>query len=440
VVIGLLAASAAALWIRSPPPRPNDQDRDAPFITLGELARELAGDKNVWDAVIGRLGGGRTSVGVLEGAVRDRLRAMFAARDFSGLDREPRTDLETLALALRGLAAKRGTSASVTDGGVPTSPRREDLGIPTRLPAPSGEPFIKDIGFGLLYGDRLDPEKAPRFRDSERLAQVFESLAQNSRGGIAGYEVLVGSESATSPEGLAAVLRRSGHTVTVNDERFEANFGDLIKDGHPVATPLWIRTGRRLGDAGDELALPVPHAQLAIHVRGPSVDADVTFFNSLDIPGDGDGGTKFRADVTQDQPWVGGRVAHRYEGDRAVEAIRLMALIRRANDQKVRDFHLPLDGYFALGVCTLAPAVVEQSLEGRTTLWPLTQDPNLFRHDDEIDRLVRAMPVDGRGGPPPDDARIFASVPWEDARAVPFPEIRDALVELGGTSPAAITR
>src|SRR5262249_3407685 len=157
----------------------------------------------------------------------------------------------------------------------------------------------------------------------------------------------------------------------VRDERLAANFGDLERQGVPVATPLWVDTGRPLR-SGVTLHLPVPHIQLVLRVRGPQVAADVTFYSSLDL-GDGNGGTLFRPDVTGDQPWVGGVLAREYHGAQAREAVRLMGLLRRLAAEKVVRDGLPLDGYFALGVCTLAPALVEQALTGETTVWPLTQ-------------------------------------------------------------------
>jgi hypothetical protein len=129
---------------------------------------------------------------------------------------------------------------------------------------------------------------------------------------------------------------------------------------------------------------------------------------------------------------VGGRLAHRYTGDRAVEAVRLMGRLRRAAAEKVARHALPLDGYFALGVCTLAPALVEQALTGRTTLWPMTHDPALFAGDDEVDRLVRALPSDREGSPPPTAARLRGAVPWDEAESVPLAAVREALAAIAG--------
>src|SRR6185369_12252868 len=116
---------------------------------------------------------------------------------------------------------------------------------------------------------------------------------------------------------------------------------------------LWVET--RVYFNNQELVIPVPHIQVTLEIRGPRVNADASLYNSLDLDGSGDGGTRFRADVTLDQPWVGGLVAHRYEGAQAIEAVRVMGRLRRFADDKLRATPLPIDGYFALGVCTLAP-------------------------------------------------------------------------------------
>ena len=96
----------------------------------------------------------------------------------------------------------------------------------------------------------------------------------------------------------------------------------------------------------------------------------------------------------------------------------------------MRQKALPLDGYFALGVCTLAPAVVERAVTGQMTVWPLTHDPALFDQDIELDVAVRGLPRDGRGAPPPSAERLAASLPWATLAEVPFDGLRAQLEEL----------
>lgn len=425
VGVPVAVVAAVAWWLAPGRPRP-PRPATGPWLTLGGLGYRLTSDPETFDQLMDKLGGGRTSVGLVSSAQKALLKRLFRAADWDALDALPRVTLAELELGLAALAAQRGTKPPAA----PPPPATEDLGLPTGRPAPGGEPFLRDLGLGIRYGDRIDPRKALRYHDSERLAALLDRLALNVPGEP--HQVTLDGGSAATPEALVASLRQGGHEVELVDERFAANFGDLEKDGLPVATPLWVATGHILA-SGDELFLPVPHAQVTLRVRGPRANADVTLYNSLDLTGTGGGGTRFRADLTADQAWVGGRVAHRFRDADAIEGVRIMGLLRRAAHEKVRDRSLALDGYFALGVCTTAPALVEQRLTGKTTLWPLTHDPALFSGDSEIERLVRTLPVDGRGTIDASNlvGRLAGSIPWKRVADIPFPAIAQALPELG---------
>jgi hypothetical protein len=390
--------------------------RDERFLTLGQLARDLATEKQTFEVVLGKLGAGPNSFGLIGEGELAVMRKLFELGDYEGLDAQPQLTLDDLGGALGLLASHRGP-VSFAPLAVPV---HEPLGLPTGKPVPAGEPFLIELGLELKWGDRLDPEKASRGLDSARLAQVLEGLALGT---------LVLEGGAATPAELLTRLVKEGHTAVVVDQRLAANFGDLERRGKAIATPLWVGTGRKTA-TGEELRLPVPHAQLLLQVRGPTVNADVTLYPALDLTGDGGGGLRFRADLTKDQPWCGGRIAHRYENADALKAVEWMTVLRRGWEAKVRGKSLPLDGYFALGVCTLAPAVIEQALTGKTTLWPLTHDPALFDSDDALDRLVRALPHDGRGAAAADDARLSASIPWARVEEVPFEHLRAQLAEL----------
>jgi hypothetical protein len=427
-VVAFLAAAGGATFVffGAPARRPF---RDSRFITLGELGRELANDPGTYDLILDKLGNGRTGYGLVGTAEKLALKRLFAAADYEALDRHPVTTLQELKLGLGVLASQRAPSSADAgaEAAADSPPVREALGVPTGLPGPTGEPYLDSIGVGLLHGDHLDLEKSKRFKDSERFAAVLNRLTLNVPGQSPKYEVTVGDQAIGSLDALLQALAKAGNAVTVRDERFLANFGDLEWKGHSVATPLWVDTGRRLA-GGEKLVLPVPHEQLTLSVRG-ALQMDATFYNSLDLTGEGDGGTLFRADVTGDQPWVGGRVFHVYAGEQALQVAHLMGALRRVADEKVRQRKLPLDGYFALGVCTMAPALAEQAVFGKTTAWPLTHDAALFDSDSEIDRLVRALPFDA-GDKGPENERVLASVPWAEVKDVPLPWLRESLGRL----------
>ena len=390
---------------------------DPRWYTLGSLARELAQEKQTYDVVVTALGGVSGAFGVITEEHKTFLRALFSRGEYELLDQQPQLTLAMLGQALKLLAEKR---PFVEPQPLP-EPRTEPLGLPTGKPGLISEPYLKDLGLDFKWGDHLDPEKAARAADSQRLAEVLEGVAL-------GYLTVEGFDAERFPASFVETLTAQGHAVEVVDQRLAANFGDLERRGRPVATPLWVITGKRV--EGQPLMLPVPHAQLVLRVKGPKVNADVTFYPSLDLAGDGSGGARFRADVTQDQAWTGGWLAHTYVKEQAVRALQVMLMMRRELRAKIIEKHLPLDGYFELGVCTLAPSVVEQVLFEKTTLWPLTHDPKLFDGLSELDELVRVMPNDGRDGLIPSEERLIGSIPWKDPKDVPFKFLTRELQQL----------
>lgn len=417
IAVACLTAFAGILYFLTAP----KNAKPAKVLTLGGLARKLADDPKTFDAIVDKLGS--NGEGFMGSAEKAALQRLFRAQDYEALDRLPRVHLGELAIALRGLAEQRPYVSREEKLAAIVEP----LGIPAAGAPLTGQPFQSELGLGITYGDRLDPEKGARFRDSERLTAVIDRLALNGDG-VPVYGVSFQGKTATTAASFVGLLAENAHDVEVIDERFAANFGDVERDHEPVATPLWVLTGFKLANGG-ELALPAVHAQIRILIRGPVVNGDLTFYNTLDIGGGGGGGTIFRSDVTADQPWVGGNIAHRWRGAEAEKAMRVMALLRRATRDKVRAHQIPLDGYFALGACTLAPALVEHALTGKTTIWPMTHDPALFSDDTELDRMVRVLPRDD-DALPPDPARLFGSLPWKRIDDVPFPHLIPELREL----------
>ncbi|MFT3841294.1 MAG: hypothetical protein QM723_30160 [Myxococcaceae bacterium] len=388
---------------------------DPRWYTLGSLAREFATEKQSFDEVIDKLGGDF----VLPESAKTAMRQAFKLADWEALDQQPQLDLKTLGMGLEQLAARRALK-------LPTPPQRhtEVLGTP-QPKALTGEPYQQQLPFELLYGDTLDVAKAKHAGESEWLAAKLEAVAM---GATLTDGDDAGAVGASNVEQLYDLLAAKGIVLEVSDERLFANFGDLIRRGKPVATPLWVATQHALD--GNMVYLPVPHAQLEIHAAGPGFEAFVTFYPSLDLAGTGDGGVKFRADVTSDQSWCGHRVAHVYPGAQAREALRWMGLLRLEWDAKVFDNKLPLDGYYALGVCTLAPAVVERALTGTTTLWPLTHDPKYFQGSGPIDQLVAQLPSDTHSGKPPEEARLVGSLPFSREDEVTLVGLRQTVKKL----------
>jgi hypothetical protein len=168
---------------------------------------------------------------------------------------------------------------------------------------------------------------------------------------------------------------------------------------------------------GRPLLVPVAHAELEWHVRGPKINADVSYYF-----GD-DGKSGWRTMDTLDQAWVMKRDAHTYTGADAVEVTRLAGLLTMAYmHQHIARPQLPFGGYYALGVCQDGVSAIEHRMTGAVTLYPNTVDASLFNdpRDKEINALMAAIPKD-RNGSKPEPERIFGSLPTMDFSAIAIP-------------------
>jgi hypothetical protein len=180
-----------------------------------------------------------------------------------------------------------------------------------------------------------------------------------------------------------------------------------------------VDTGVIVPGQGRKLRVPVSRSQHEIRVEGPLVNAALSFYFGID------GKTEFRPIVTRDQSWTLGRVARTYRGDPMLEVIRLAGTIIATYDT-VQAAHpgLPFGGYFALGVCNDANALIELAMQGETTLYPLTRDPSLFPADTEVGKLAGRAPVDGRFGEPTDVRRVLTTLPVNNLADLPLPGLR----------------
>ncbi len=114
--------------------------------------------------------------------------------------------------------------------------------------------------------------------------------------------------------------------------------------------------------------MPVAHAELDWKIRGPLMNADVSYYF-----GD-DGKSEWRVMDTQDQPWVMRRDAHTYTGADAVQVTRLAGLLTVAYmHEHMAHPELPFGGYFALGVCQDGVSAIEHRMSGCRFLCIRTQ-------------------------------------------------------------------
>jgi hypothetical protein len=380
---------------------------------FSEVMRELSSDRRFVEAFLARIDRNPAAGALLGPENLKLLRNILFGAEWEKLDRFPGITLATLG---RGVwaAGKTMEPASTLDPQV--VPPDDDL----ILPAPAGalEPLAEpeDLGYELTFGDAPDPARVAIRANSLRLADVLNRLSLH---GEEGYRARTPVGVAANPSELVKLLQQQGFQVTVHDARYFANFGDLRFRNRDVVTPFWIDTNLAVPGAKRTLLVPATHSQTEIELARNGPVAAIAFFFGID------GKAAYRAIDTADQGWVGGFHAHSWEGARAGEAAQAVATVMRAYKLAQQAYpNLPFGGYHALGVCNDASAMVEQILEGRTTLFPLVAEPRHFQHIAFAQPVLRALPNDRKGVTAADFPRIVSSMPFARIDQIPLPQLR----------------
>jgi hypothetical protein len=406
-------------------------------VMLAQMMRELSDRPGFTEAMLAQLNqGAKKGPAFLTPALIDRLRQMILGRDWQGLDRFPGWTMREINPTVRVVGHVAGKDEKVEDltarhpGSRAGSAELDqvkafvDLGpyvlnkvetisldAPSTLPGFTTNGLVSELGAGVVRGDGANAELAPLHAESQRLADALNRLSLNDGTGSAPVVVTILGKAAKTPEELESVLESTGHTVVVSDARYFANFGHLHYKGQDVMMPFWVNSQILVPGTKRALLVPVSHAEYEWEVRGPKINADVSWYFGID------GKAEFRTMDTQDQPWVMVRHAHEYRGADAVEVTRLTGrMVVAYVHQHIARPALPFGGYYALGVCQDSVAAIEKKMMGKATLFPNTADAALFddARDAEVNALIAAIPKD-RNGRPPEPERIFGSLPVSEA-------------------------
>jgi hypothetical protein len=419
-------------------------------ILLSQMMRELSAQPGFREAVVQAIEGnapGKRGPALLTPKLATELRKLILGQDWQGLDRFPGWTMREVNPSVRVVsrvasrrAKEHASDTAETDKYLDLGPYALDqqqtisLDKPSTLPPFTTEGISSRLGPNTTRGDGPN-DLAPEHAESQRLADALNRLAANALEGAQPLTVTFDDHNATTPQNLIAALAETGHTVTVVDARYFANFGHLHYKSQDVMMPFWINTsfavpgtGGLLGWGARPLLVPVSHAEYEWQIRGPKINADVSYYFGVD------GKSEWRTMDTLDQAWVLKRVAHTYTDTQALEVTRLVGLLTISYmHQHQRRPDLPFGGYYALGVCQDGVAAIEEHMTGGSTLFPNTADTTLFDdpRDAEVNKLIAAIPKD-RGGAPPDAERIFGSLPAgpgpsNDFAAVTIPGLADDL-------------
>jgi hypothetical protein len=414
-------------------------------VLLSQMLRELSAQPGFTEALIQQITGAaddKRGPALLTPDLVRTLRKLILGKDWRGLDRFPGWTMaaitptvgvvdkfvgkdQTPGSAPASNPGQPGSSSSVQtflDLGPYALDQQQTVSFdePSNLPPFTTEGLITQLGKAVQRGDGPN-DLAPEHPESQRLADALNRLSANSLDGARPFSVSLNGQTASTPQDLINALSANGHTVTVIDARYFANFGHLHYSARgssgptqDVMMPFWVNTGFAVPGTGGPLdwgarplLVPVSHAQYEWSIRGPKINADVSYYYGVD------GKSEWRTMDTLDQAWVLKRAAHTYTGAQALEVTRLTGLLTIAYmHQHERRPGLPFGGYYTLGVCQDGVAAIEKRMTGTATLFPNTADNSLFDdpRDAEVNALIDAIPKD-RNGAPPQPERIFGSLP-----------------------------
>jgi hypothetical protein len=400
-------------------------------VLMSEMMRELSAQPGFTETLLTQIDkGGKKGPALLTPALVDELRKRILGKDWEGLDRFPGWTMREINPTVRAVGHVAGkdekleATSEVHPGASPSAAQAHDLldlgsyslsdgdtidmQSQSTLPAFTTKDVVTDIGAGVSRGDGPNA-LAGEHSESQRLADILNRLAANRLDGVSKVNVFWNTERTPMlPEELIEDIAATGHTVTVTDTRYFANFAHLHYKGQDVMAPFWVNSQIVIPHSGGRpLMIPVAHAEYEWHIRGPLLYADVSYYFGID------GKSEWRTMDTLDQAWVLKRDAHTYTGSDAVEVTRLAGLLTVAYMHLHAAYpKLPFGGYYALGVCQDGVSAIEHKMTGKVTLFPNTADESLFNdpRDAEINTLIRAIPKDRDGGKP-EPERIFGSLP-----------------------------
>src|SRR3984885_553058 len=419
-------------------------------VLLSQVMRELSATPGFTDALLAQLDkGGKKGPALMTPKLVKKLRELILGSDWQGLDRFPGWTMQQVTPAVSVInkaVTKHPDTPPGTPSGAPTEkwPSGADKGVvteyldlgsyspakaetvsldePSTLPGLSNAELVSAMGAGVVRGDVANPTLAPMHPDSQRLADVLNRLGLNALDSAATVTAEVDGKTATTPQALMQALTATGYSVVIYDSRYFANFGHFHYKGQDVMMPFYVDSQIEIPGAKRPLLVPVSHAEYEWEIRGPKVNADVSWYFGID------GKAEFRTMDTLDQAWVLGRHAHEYRDADAVEVTRLVGKMLIAYvHQHIKRPDLPFGGYYPLGVCQDGVAAIEKKMTGNDTLFPNTADAALFDdpRDAETNAMMLAIPKD-RSGAPPSPARIFGSLPVTDFNLITIPGLAAA--------------
>ncbi|KAJ8901735.1 hypothetical protein NDN08_003941 [Rhodosorus marinus] len=262
--------------------------------------------------------------------------------------------------------------------------------LKTPQPNPLSDAFFPGLYLGMSPGveHRYDQREIIVNR---LICQILNRLASNAyptglidpEDGVPGpfaVQMTEQSPKLLSPEALLAALVESGHSVSggifTNITAFGINLSTKKADGTwadvPVAIP--IRTGvRTLNDdlrvETTEISNLIPHSAFFVDCTGPLLDFRSEFFQGID-GFTGWNAPPFVLKYYQNHPEI--NALHGiWSFEDMISGVKHASHIMNIYNYIATKWNLPVGGYGYSGVCLDSVALVQHSVKGETTVFPI---------------------------------------------------------------------
>ncbi|MFO0725167.1 MAG: hypothetical protein U1E65_15405 [Myxococcota bacterium] len=235
--------------------------------------------------------------------------------------------------------------------------------------------LIPEMPGALFQGDLPNTKLSDaQAKSNQVFAEILDRLGDNADTAKKdAFHVTYKGKSFTRVDAFLKALQKDGHIVEVTVDHRIANFANLktvLPDGsiRDVPAALMVKTGFKDKD-GNEAVVPSTHSELTINIRKGTAkdgfDADIKWYQGISGTG------FFPAEMTATPEWCGRKIADKFTGEKAIDAVELAGLMGDVINASAKKEHLAVGGYGATGVCNDSVSIIQQAVAGRITAYPL---------------------------------------------------------------------
>jgi hypothetical protein len=253
-------------------------------------------------------------------------------------------------------------------------------------PKPLNQRLFPDLHFG--WGDAECTHTKREIIRNRLFCVLLNKLSHNyynmEQGRKEKFTVLMEGKTITSASAFVEALINSGHEIEVVPRGNFTTFGQAAcvkeEDGSFTNIPIayFLRTGYE-NEQAQPAHVAIPHGGMCLVINGPLVGksekCNIQFYMAIE------GMCGWNSNHNADVPWVVPVASTEpYRGEDTLRAVRTASLIAVTFNAIGTEMNLPFGGYGVLGVCNDTAALLDQSIRGKTNMYPLVSTGRFLMH------------------------------------------------------------